>query len=77
MKKLLIILALTSCSTQKPLKVVLYKEGNVIKIEKNLDGLERWLKFDYVNEQISPRCYKNYTMFIEHTRNLLQTNNEQ
>ena len=77
MKKLLIILALTSCSTQKSLKVVLYKEGNVKKIEKNLDGLEKWLQFDYVNEQISPRCYNNYTMFIEHTRVLLQTNNEQ
>jgi len=77
MKKLLIILALTSCSTQKPLKVVLYKEGNVKKIEKNLDALEQWIQFDYVNEHISPRAYNNYRMFIGHTRNLLQTNNEQ
>ena len=76
MKKLLILLALTSCSTTKSMKTTLYEQGNVKKVYKNLDAMEQMVEFDYNSGLISVRQLMLYTMFIEKQRKLLQTNND-
>jgi len=54
MKKLILIIALTSCSVQKHDKTV-----------KNLETLKRWIKEDYEYGEIPHSNAKTYYLIIE------------
>jgi hypothetical protein len=70
MKKILIILSLSSCSHQK-FDVVWYSK-NLNKVIENIETMEDWVKDDYLNGDIETYCANNYLLLLENTKLSIQ-----
>jgi hypothetical protein len=64
MKKLILILALSSCTTQNKI----YYSKNVDKCIHNLNEMQRWLQEDYANGDIPKHVAHNYMLVIINTK---------
>jgi len=64
MKKLLILLSLSSCTTQNKI----YYSTNVDKCIHNLNEMQRWLQEDYSNGDIPKHIANNYMIVLVNTK---------
>ncbi len=64
MKKLILLLALTSCTTKNKI----YYSTNVDKCIHNLNEMQRWLQQDYANGDIPEHVANNYMIVIINTK---------
>ena len=64
MKKLILLLALTSCTTKNKI----YYSTNVNKCIHNLNEMQRWLQQDYAAGDIPEHVANNYMIVIINTK---------
>ena len=64
MKKLILFLALTSCTTKNKI----YYTENIDKCIHNLNEMQRWLQQDYANGDIPQHVANNYMIVIINTK---------
>ena len=64
MKKLILLLALTSCTTKNKI----YYSKNVDKCIHNLNEMQIWLMQDYQNGDIPKHVAQNYMLVIINTK---------
>ena len=64
MKKLLILLSLSSCTTVNKV----YYPLNIKKCIKNLETLQKWLQQDYENGAIPRYVADNYMLVLQNTK---------
>ena len=67
MKKLLILLSLSSCTTVNKV----YYPLNIKKCIRNLDEMDRWLLEDYENGDIPRHVADAYSIVLTSTKHLL------
>ena len=67
MKKLLILLSLSSCTTVNKV----YYPLNIKKCIRNLDEMDRWLLEDYENGDIPRHVADAYSIILTSTKHLL------
>ena len=67
MKKLLILLSLSSCTTVNKV----YYPLNIKKCIRNLDAMDRWLLEDYENGDIPRHVADAYSIVLTSTKHLL------
>ena len=70
MRKILIILSLSSCSHQK--FGVIWHTKNLNKVIENIETMENWVKEDYLNGDIETYCANNYLLLLENTKLSIQ-----
>lgn len=64
MKKLLILLSLSSCTIENKI----YYPANVDQCIHNLNEMQRWLQEDYSNGDIPKHVAQNYMLVIINTK---------
>jgi hypothetical protein len=64
MKKLLILLSLSSCTIENKI----YYPANVDQCIHNLNEMQRWLQEDYANGDIPKHVAQNYMLVIINTK---------
>ena len=67
MKKLLILLSLSSCATTNKI----YYPANIKQCIRNLNEMEKWLLQDYESGDIPRHVADSYSIVITHTKQSL------